>query len=136
MKGMKKNDMGVSPVIAVILMVAITVVLAGVLYLWVSSLADTDEQMDNLNVKASADLSDALLTIDVQSGTLTWDEYKVTFNGTTVATLSTETSAGEVATFDISVGSPTHLVSDEVSVKIINIEDNKIVWQKDITIKA
>ena len=36
---MKKD--AVSPVIAVILMVAITVVLAGVLYVWVTSLADT-----------------------------------------------------------------------------------------------
>jgi flagellin-like protein len=32
----RKDDKGVSPVIAVILMVAITVVLAGVLYVWVS----------------------------------------------------------------------------------------------------
>jgi len=37
----KKNEDAVSPVIAVILMVAITVVLAGVLYVWVTSLADT-----------------------------------------------------------------------------------------------
>ena len=41
MKRMKKNDEAVSPVIAIILMVAITVVLAGVLYMWVISLADT-----------------------------------------------------------------------------------------------
>ena len=32
-----KNDEGVSPVIAVILMVAITVVLAAVLYVWAAS---------------------------------------------------------------------------------------------------
>jgi len=39
---MKNNDEAVSPVIAIILMVAITVVLAGVLYMWVISLADTE----------------------------------------------------------------------------------------------
>ena len=33
----KKDDDGVSPVVAVIIMVAITVVLAGVLYIWVSN---------------------------------------------------------------------------------------------------
>jgi flagellin-like protein len=38
----KRND-AVSPVIAVILMVAITVVLAGVLYVWVTSLSDTKD---------------------------------------------------------------------------------------------
>ena len=42
MKRMNKNDEAVSPVIAIILMVAITVVLAGVLYMWVISMADTE----------------------------------------------------------------------------------------------
>ncbi len=37
------NDKGVSAVIAVILMVAITVVLAGVLYVWVMGMADMGE---------------------------------------------------------------------------------------------
>ena len=46
MKRFKKNEEAVSPVIAIILMVAITVVLAGVLYMWVISLADTDEGVD------------------------------------------------------------------------------------------
>ena len=40
MKNEKMNDEAVSPVIATILMVAITVVLAGVLYVWASSLAE------------------------------------------------------------------------------------------------
>ncbi|MEE3082845.1 MAG: archaellin/type IV pilin N-terminal domain-containing protein, partial [Candidatus Thermoplasmatota archaeon] len=39
MKNEMKNDEAVSPVIATILMVAITVVLAGVLYVWANSLA-------------------------------------------------------------------------------------------------
>ena len=37
-----RKTAGVSPVIATILMVAITVVLVGVLYLWVTSLAKND----------------------------------------------------------------------------------------------
>ena len=40
MKNENMNDEAVSPVIATILMVAITVVLAGVLYVWASSLAE------------------------------------------------------------------------------------------------
>jgi flagellin-like protein len=39
-----RDRSGVSPVIAVILMVAITVVLAGVLYVWVMGLATTTER--------------------------------------------------------------------------------------------
>ena len=39
----EKNDDGVSPVIAVILMVAITVVLAAVLYVWAASFLEQGE---------------------------------------------------------------------------------------------
>ncbi len=39
-----KNDEAVSPVIATILMVAITVVLAGVLYVWASDLANNNQE--------------------------------------------------------------------------------------------
>ncbi len=42
-KRFNKNDEAVSPVIAIILMVAITVVLAGVLYLWVTDLAGNQD---------------------------------------------------------------------------------------------
>ena len=43
MKNEMKNDEAVSPVIATILMVAITVVLAGVLYVWASDLANNNQ---------------------------------------------------------------------------------------------
>lgn len=49
----KKNEMAVSPVIAVILMVAITVVLAGVLFVWVSTFIRQDEVEDPLMLTAS-----------------------------------------------------------------------------------
>jgi flagellin-like protein len=39
---LEDDESAVSPVIATILMVAITVVLSGVIYVWASSLADTD----------------------------------------------------------------------------------------------
>jgi len=42
MESMVEDDAAVSPVIATILMVAITVVLSGVIYVWASSLAETD----------------------------------------------------------------------------------------------
>jgi len=53
MKRMKKNDEAVSPVIAIILMVAITVVLAGVLYMWVISMADTEGDVPIMAFKAA-----------------------------------------------------------------------------------
>ena len=43
-KELEDDDAAVSPVIATILMVAITVVLSGVIYVWASSLANTDQK--------------------------------------------------------------------------------------------
>ncbi len=43
-KGYRRDREAVSPVIAIILMVAITIVLAGVLWLWVSGLVDTGKE--------------------------------------------------------------------------------------------
>ena len=55
MKNEMKNDEAVSPVIATILMVAITVVLAGVLYVWANSLASDQPESGTLNVVDATD---------------------------------------------------------------------------------
>ena len=49
MKNDMKNEQAVSPVIATILMVAITVVLAGVLYVWANSLASDQPESGTRN---------------------------------------------------------------------------------------
>ena len=72
-ENLEDDDMAVSPVIATILMVAITVVLSGVIYVWASSLADTDvkgvpritfESLENVN---GFDVDDGHWRISVQS---------------------------------------------------------------------
>ena len=55
-----KNDEAVSPVIATILMVAITVVLAGVLYVWANSLASDQPDAASLNNFDASDASAAV----------------------------------------------------------------------------
>ena len=54
------EESAVSPVIATILMVAITVVLAGVLYVWANNLASegTDTSMNTLNTYTVEDAAD------------------------------------------------------------------------------
>jgi flagellin-like protein len=59
----RKDDKAVSPVIAVILMVAITVVLAGVLYVWVTSLSTTEDKVEN--IVATLDQGDGNMTSGV-----------------------------------------------------------------------
>ena len=55
MKNDMKNEQAVSPVIATILMVAITVVLAGVLYVWANSLAADQPESGTRNSYTASD---------------------------------------------------------------------------------
>ena len=133
----KKDEEAVSPVIAIILMVAITVVLAGVLYVWVTSLADTGDTVESLTLsgKLEVDATDdkAKLTVNHDGGPkVTWADYKVTVGGI-VFTVSNTTTTAEV-------GSASYFTKDgggfavdaEYEVKIIKTEDQKIVWQKKL----
>ena len=92
MNNENRNDEAVSPVIATILMVAITVVLAGVLYVWASSLAgdsaggslDTyawgDKDANN-DPAMSDSAGDALVEIAMDQGAdLNWAMLKVTIS--------------------------------------------------------
>ena len=71
MKNDMKNEQAVSPVIATILMVAITVVLAGVLYVWANSLAADQPESgtrnsytaDDAAASTSASTDDTLMSI-------------------------------------------------------------------------
>ena len=58
MKNDMKNEQAVSPVIATILMVAITVVLAGVLYVWANSLAADQPESGTRNSYTATDADD------------------------------------------------------------------------------
>ena len=71
MKNDMKNEQAVSPVIATILMVAITVVLAGVLYVWANSLAADQPESgtrnsytaDDASASTSANTDDVLISV-------------------------------------------------------------------------
>lgn len=81
--GIRKDDIAVSPVIAVILMVAITVVLAGVLYVWVSRIPTGETQ----GVPISTDINEKAeyweLEIIEVSGTLKISDLKINIISTT-----------------------------------------------------
>ena len=88
MKNEMKNDEAVSPVIATILMVAITVVLAGVLYVWASELAGNQTEAGSLNQYKAEDhpsatsdqMNDNLMRISFTNGPddLTWSFLTIT----------------------------------------------------------
>ncbi|MBJ23642.1 MAG: hypothetical protein CMB64_03120 [Euryarchaeota archaeon] len=70
MKNDMKNDEAVSPVIATILMVAITVVLAGVLYVWASELAGNQTDAGSLNQYKAEDHPSATSDADANNDNL------------------------------------------------------------------
>ncbi|MBT5726684.1 MAG: type IV pilin, partial [Euryarchaeota archaeon] len=87
MQNENMNDEAVSPVIATILMVAITVVLAGVLYVWASSLAEgnTDGNLalyqfgaEDANGDTTIGTEDNLVRVTMsQGGDLNWASISV-----------------------------------------------------------
>jgi len=87
MQNENRNDEAVSPVIATILMVAITVVLAGVLYVWAASLAEgnTDGNLalfafggEDATGSVTDGTSDDLVRITMsQGGDLNWASVSV-----------------------------------------------------------
>ena len=87
MQNENRNEEAVSPVIATILMVAITVVLAGVLYVWASSLAEgnTDGNLalyafsgEDANGSPTADGTDNLVRVTMDQGSdINWAAISV-----------------------------------------------------------
>jgi flagellin-like protein len=78
----RKDNKGVSPVIAIILMVAITVVLASVLYVWVMQIADTDPTPDKFpTIEAQLIRTingDNQIVFEHKRGELVkWSEYQI-----------------------------------------------------------
>ena len=82
MKNENENEQAVSPVIATILMVAITVVLAGVLYVWASQLAEGntdgdfsmyDFEVNSAGTTLSTETGEALVYVSLDAGDdLSW----------------------------------------------------------------
>ncbi|MED5308738.1 MAG: archaellin/type IV pilin N-terminal domain-containing protein [Candidatus Thermoplasmatota archaeon] len=100
MKNETRNDEAVSPVIATILMVAITVVLAGVLYVWAANLAEsnTDGSLELYTFSgADAPGSDGAVIMTMDSGSdLGWASItiKASVNGAASVTVD-QCASGE-----------------------------------------
>ena len=128
MKEMKMNEKAVSPVIATILMVAITVVLSGVLYVWASQLAEGntngDFSMYDFEVRDSgssltSDSGEALAYVSMGAGEdLSWS--------TVVVQLSTDDSSYTECT------NPEKSV--EASCAVTDNNDGKWSFGEEVTI--
>ena len=101
MKNEMKNEQAVSPVIATILMVAITVVLAGVLYVWANSLAADQPESGTRNSYTATDAAAGVSAADDDTlMRITWQHAEDDLNWAFVVMKLT---VGD-ATFDCSTG--------------------------------
>lgn len=77
---LKGNEEAVSPVIAVILMVAITVVLAATVYVWVSGFGQSGSQSKSI---AASGNSAGIITISSVAPNFNWARLKIVVDGDT-----------------------------------------------------
>ena len=141
MKRVLCKSEGVSPVIAVILMVAITVVLAGVVFIWAQSF--TDEIEDNpeyYNVRVSITTDEGspptqLLRIELLEGRILWNSFTVKVDDVVLATSMEEDRAGDQEIFVVPDSSSSGMdisVGGSYVVKIVSIDYNSIVYNDEI----
>ena len=95
-----KNDRAVSPVIAVILMVAITVVLAATVYVWVSGFSGGQGAAAKTISLASNGVEDSSFerTFTVASATsgMKWQDVTFTVDGTALTFVTTAPTDGQI----------------------------------------
>ena len=150
----RKDEEGVSPVIAIILMVAITVVLAGVLYVWVMQLAggggDTVEilDIDAKDGKGNVTATETLFGIYCRSKTVDLSKYIIKFEKDGADNLiPAEYVSGceeyptlkvtETAQFKIKSGESWDTkIKDSVTIHILflNKETQKVDWEDNVAV--
>lgn len=87
-KFLRGDDDAVSPVIAVILMVAITVVLAATVYVWVSGFGSQSSQpAKTISLTSNGAIASSVKQYAVASGTpgMKWSDLTFTLDGTSLA---------------------------------------------------
>ncbi len=129
------REEAVSPVVSVILMVAITVVLAGILYVWVTSLADTDaDEMDLLDFDATLSLGTSNLTLEMtHGGPVQWKAYKLQMDGVELEVDNDTLGVGDVLDIPIKEEYGLNLtVSRWYLLELINLEKQRIIWKDEV----
>jgi flagellin-like protein len=145
----RKDIRAVSPVIAIILMVAITVVLASVLYVWVTSFlpdgTENDFKFPTLEITLTDGMDDGdTLDIKHTSGDpLDWKKYKVIITNNTdksdTAVITDLSSLGQITAGEYSTITESgisgfsdidYVKGNSYQLEIYNLKENKRVMNK------
>jgi flagellin-like protein len=142
-----KDTKAVSPVIAVILMVAITVVLASVLYVYVNSLVDTTESVDMFGLMdveiRDSPTGDYMRLKLIDGDPVNWTKYKIIITNesdpddqATMLTLMGNMEIGYWMTFDQSnapgFNGINYQETERYSLEVYHIQKNKRVYNQDL----
>jgi len=117
-RGWIKDKAGVSPIIAIILMVAITVVLAATIYVWVSGMGKTGTSTPNLSAIVD-NANDKVVITSAETG-LDWSDIKIVWSadsGVTVDSVTVKTATGT------SIGTPSNGGAVTTSATAVNAGD-------------
>jgi len=134
----RKDSEAVSPVIATILMVAITVVLAAVLYVMVLGFGGTSTQTPAATYQKNTITNGQKITIvSITKTDVPWDDVKIQVSdGTTILAWS-PTKAAQSTTTSIPLGAQTLSTGLSVSVNLTDVSGNGFVSGTDyFTIQA
>ena len=134
-----KNKAGVSPIIAIILMVAITVVLAATIYVWVSGFGGGGSKAISMSITQldSATDHNATFRVDSVSQGAKWDDLEIRINNTAD---SVDTSNSSVTNFPIegviNAGTTFYVNSTGLTpgatITIIDKTSNSVVLTKSV----
>lgn len=123
-KSTSPDDRGVSPVIGVILMVAITVILAAVIGTFVLGLGqDVSQTAPQASISFENATGTGNITISHEGGDTLSAETEVTAGGDYVSTLGSELGPGEsIKEFNVSTDS-----NDDVTIRLVDPESGNVV---------
>ncbi len=144
----ENNVSGVSPVIAVILMVAITVTISGVVFLWastISSSSGSNLDLTMFEIKVKDEPAGDRVAISVMRGLENWDQARIIVTpdgGPTIygdmSGMPNQSTAGDeilLSTFVDGSGIPVAFdvnQGDPVHVKIVNLNGNVVQAQANL----
>ena len=126
-KFLNNDDEAVSPVIAVILMVAITVVLAATVYVWVSGFGSQSSQpAKTISLTSSGSLSSSNKAYTVASATsgMRWSDITATVDGTTFTFTTSVACATDLAANSVNSWRVCAGTSTEASTGTVNAGDS------------
>ena len=141
MRRVFRSRRGVSPVIAVILMVAITIVLAGVVFLWAQSFTEyTNDDVSFFQADITLTTDEGIppnqeLEVLMLKGNVDWSRFDIYFEDLHLAGSMAVTQAGSSETFtipDSGSGGIDIQISSEYNVRIASIDNMEIVYNGQV----